>query len=758
MAIEMAEARGTVTIRPWRVGLLIDTRSQTEVRDAILALSSVWGGRSMPIFDKNLAAAELESLGEMFDVDSLYADSAEGQVEELLNKPGWGWRGRAEWGPFANHEDKTFHTGLLPIRELIPPEKNLVLPEWSADDPADLVFAAMWGLPDRLGVPYDTLNHKDLLSRRGVSETGVLNTTMLHINTERQYGKDNFDGIYVLHSDSPEHIVRFWNMRVLGNHVIGLPSEASLDLLDLLLEPQRSYPSARSQNGGDDQAPLYFFGADRSSSAIVERIEGAARTANRLIVHASEEPRSPLYFAGHETEFKRSVRVEFRPDTHGIDVDLPRLSLASKLGQAFRRGIVAVEVQLRDIRGQDPRFTAHIPPYRRHAALLEHRHSHQVADHVRSVQGGVAFGIDATFEDVHVPFVYAQDAIGLLFDSDNLKVAQSDVGRFQTRAAEKFGGPYSGMINQSGVRAAIALAAGKPSGISLPHLRNAVENSRGGWPHALMDGKTLPREYAIKTVNNLFHTGLFVPTLKVHCSHCRVESYVSADTLRASMNCEFCSQDYNLALSHSLSQPEWRYRLAAHLRPDQVEALLPALATTSLLQQLQVTSELPPLVLGLELSLDGRKMEADIATYLGDYEWLAVLGEVKTGNRIDSRDVQNLEFLRGKLNAKNVRCLLLFATLKDALSSEERRDLRELVERSMVVKTSRGQRVLNLPLILTGPDLSRNYWDVDHPWRWEKKDQAGIFDTARVSCERNLGLVGYTRNPDTGRHDFIWAD
>lgn len=61
MTIEMAEARGAVMLRPWRVGVLVDTKSPAEVREAIANLSSVWGGRSMPIFDNDTPIAELEN-------------------------------------------------------------------------------------------------------------------------------------------------------------------------------------------------------------------------------------------------------------------------------------------------------------------------------------------------------------------------------------------------------------------------------------------------------------------------------------------------------------------------------------------------------------------------------------------------------------------------------------------------------------------------------------------------------------------------
>lgn len=74
MAQEMAEARGRAMIRPWRVGVLADTSPAEAVREAIAHLSSVWGGRYMPIFDIGVPTEELEQLGHQYDIDSIYAD------------------------------------------------------------------------------------------------------------------------------------------------------------------------------------------------------------------------------------------------------------------------------------------------------------------------------------------------------------------------------------------------------------------------------------------------------------------------------------------------------------------------------------------------------------------------------------------------------------------------------------------------------------------------------------------------------------
>lgn len=126
-----------------------------------------------------------------------------------------------------------------------------------------------------------------------------------------------------------------------------------------------------------------------------------------------------------------------------------------------------------------------------------------------------------------------------------------------------------------------------------------------------------------------------------------------------------------------------------------------------------------------------------------DRDWTAVLGEVKAANRVDANDIGNLEFLQQRLALKGVRCVLLFATLKDKFSENEIADLRALVSRSRLIQLGHGARLPNLPLILTGPDLSHPSGSPDHPWRWDNKGFSGVFGTAITSCERNLGLREY---------------
>lgn len=655
---------------------------------------------------------------------------------------------------------------MLPVRSFIDAATDLVLPTWEPGDAADLVLAATWGLADKLGVALSldgsgprTVAYPNVIAPAGAggSLIGTLAASALHIRPEPRAYHDGFSGVCVTRTDHPSDVVEFWNMRTYGTSLTAVPAEGSEDLVRFLLA--RALPGAVTAGATTDaKRVLTVWGFERASTETAAAIQDIARRRGLTVRFVASDEWPRFVFQGLRTPFTRPIRADFRPEARWIDVDLPTLPIRDEPDSYFP-GVVAAEVGLHEVRGQDPRLTASLPPYRRHASLIAHDALMAGVDHVRVTDSGMALGTQAHSEYVRVPFAFNQDVVRLLFDDDSVAVAQSDVGKFQSRAAEMLGGPFGGVFNQPGVRAAVMLAADKRAGVPLQHLRQIVEHRRGEWPGPFA-GRTKPKEYAHQQVNYLFHSGIFIPTLKVHCGHCRVESFVPADDLGSTMTCEFCGQSFNLALSHGLTPPGWRYRLAAHLRPDQVQALLPALATTSLLSQLRHSEE-PPLsnVLGLEVTIAGRKIEIDVAVYLPDRDWAVALGEVKTANEIDENDISNLEFLRDALLAKGVRCLLAFSTLKTAFSPEEISHLRALIERSRPVTLSSGAPLPNLPLVLTGPDLSHHPMSEDHPWRWDSKNYSGVFGTAITSCERNLGLKDYAfDNGDAGMGvRFEWA-
>jgi hypothetical protein len=253
--------------------------------------------------------------------------------------------------------------------------------------------------------------------------------------------------------------------------------------------------------------------------------------------------------------------------------------------------------------------------------------------------------------------------------------------------------------------------------------------------------------------------------LDVHCSNCRVDSQISPRDLDSSIQCEFCGETFRLALSLALSRSKsrWRYRLASHLGRDKVKALLPALATSSLLGQLTTRfGAAGPHAFGVEFKFAGnRRAEADIVAYLARPDWAVVLAEVKNSNWIDANDVQNLEELQRRLDEKRVQSILTFATLKERLAHEEVAAIRGLVERGKVITTAFGAVVPRLPLVLTDNELSLPWNDDDHPNRWAPAGMRdGVFTMAIESCKRNLGLIELQLGPaDDGRpFTCTWQD
>ncbi|WP_353952494.1 hypothetical protein V6K52_03355 [Knoellia sp. S7-12] len=779
MARDMAEVRGRAMVRPFRLAQLIDTSDPQAVRAAFVSLTRTWGGIYMPVLEATLSTVQLEHLGRALDVDAMYSENAEGDLAEWLRSTGWGWSGRGQWGPFAQH--RGFGRGLLPANSVGLMRDRLFVPEWDRDDDLDLFYTAVFGDIQGLG-PGDDPDHQmagilpnsepiklPLLTTRPATtweSIGAVQGTAVGISVADRRYLDGLTGIVVARAGHPEDLVRFWNLRSYGRPILCLPNDGPKDLLDFLTRGSIQGVTLMLGGGPEPRKEecLMVWGLEHSTGPTRAAIDSMAE---RLCLTPREglDRMEGVGHPGLETRFESSFRTEFRPTAPIAMVRVPTVPLdpSAKL----MPGVVAVQMTINNAHGLDPRSTAQYPPYRRHGKVLQRLIGTVDVDHVRiNAEGdGVVVGHQASRDEAPLGFPPHLDGIHALFDDISLKVAQSDDGKFQTRAAEVLGGPFASLAIQPGVRAVIDKAAGTPAGLTLAQLQASVRSNRGVWPDALFSNQT-PQEYCTSVTNELLFSGLFVPMLDVHCSNCRVESQVSPRDLDATIRCEFCGEDFKLALSLSLSRnkSKWRYRLASHLSPEKVKALLPALATMSLLGQLSSTNGHPSLhAFGVTFTPAGRDpIEADIVAYLDRPSWVTVLGEVKNSNWIDANDIRNLEELQRRLDDKHVRSLLLFTTLKDEFGQTEVRALRDYVERCTETTTAHNTAVPRFPLLLTAKDLSLPWAHDDHPWRWgdNKGHIEGIFGTAVESCRRNLGLDSF-RFPtegEKGTAEIHWDD
>ena len=523
----VASAQGKSMVRPWRVGLLVDTSSRTEVRDAVAMLSSVWGGRFMPILDRNAPIEEIRRQGRVFDVDALYAEDAEGALGDLIREPGWVWQGRGEWGPFVQH--KLVRRGLLPVAALLEPGADFVQPQWDAGDRNDLVFAAIWGLTDRIAAvlspTYDGRGPRSVPLEYAIAEPtvrgrvlGAADLTGLFVRAKTRRYLDWFRGFALLRPDVVDDVVSYWNARTFGTDLIGLPADGPAEVVrEMVRRAMQVLVRSADEDAREHPNEVSVWGLGHASPEVRAVLDGVVGEFGLSVAAVESDFLSLRWiFQGLETPFTKTVRVEFRPPEGSVDVPVASLPLVDD-SDSYSIGVVAAQVEMHRVEGQDPRFTASVPPYPRHSELLKSAMARSHVDHSRVSSDGQVFGIDARRQDAPYAFAYNLKVFEKLFDEESVTVSQSEVGRFQTRAAEKFGGAFSGFFNHPGVRSAVLLAAGGRDGVALPHLRQVVERDRGDWPGPFT--RISPKEYAEQRVNFLLHSGLFVPVLRVHCSH-----------------------------------------------------------------------------------------------------------------------------------------------------------------------------------------------------------------------------------------------
>lgn len=760
MARDGGELRGRAMVRPLRVGQLIDPTATDEVREAIANLTKAWGGIFAPILDIRHSFDSLDRIARSFDVDALHTEMVVGEVVDRLRGAGWLWRGRADFGPFAVSEGG-FRNGVLPVCALAVDHPHLVTPHWRRDDSLEFFYSVVFGTTGPTAVAAEVESYEgsagtsveidDLLNLPDIAlhQVGAIRATEVGINIRSDTDRAP-DEVFVIRANHGEDAVDFWNLRACGARVIPVPADAPQELVSSLMRGLLSAPKPGEPAGGQWRPPrLLVWGLEHASADTRHAVQARAESLGWSISSSQHEADVRLAFPGLESAFIASVRGDFAPRARSVTMSVPTIPLRPGEHQVMP-GVVAVEIDMVDVRGLDPRLAAVPPPDRRCGRIL----NGIVADAAGVVRvnregDGFVLGIQARRDEVTVGFASHLDVLQAYFDDADMKILQSDEGAFQTRAAEMLGGPFAGVALQPGVRAALAKAARTSAGLTLPQLKSEIANNRGDWPDKLRAFHTSPEEYVEGTVRGLLNSGMFVPLLDVHCSNCRVDSQITPRDLDTTLRCEFCGDDFLLALSLALSKSKsrWRYRLASHLSPEKVKALLPALATMSVIGNAPVWAPAASVhAFGVEFAIGGiERLEADIVAYLGRPDWTLALGEVKNSNWIDAKDVVNLEKLQQRLDQKRIRTILIFSTLKASLAPQEIVVLRALTERVTTVTTAFGAAVPRFPLILTGPDLSLPWMDDKHPWRWGRpEDPAGIYRTAAESCKRNLGLVDFS--------------
>lgn len=702
---------GTATLRPVILGVAVDLGVADDAMKVFRALATAWGGCHCLVFPGSLSAEDLEARFHAYELDSLWTWSEDHPLRELLRVRKLLWRGSGDWGPFGAGR---YTNGLIPWQALQGTPQDV---HGDHDPFLD------WLLSDASASPFHEARLEEVPS-------ASLTRSWNHAPSM----------ILFLDRREPLHRVRAWNLRALSTSVVFVDDENGIREVDwerLLIWCLRP----RGEDAGESRhVQVWDLRSEPEDSLHVRLADAARRAGTDLVRHSESHP--PTLFRGVlRTDLNVHFNATIPYGAMQATVSLPNVPLVGRDSALGDHRTIAAEVSISTLSGQDPRLVARLPDNARFSDLLDY-----VTDSVvrvrRSTEGGFVAGVSAATSSITVHLHRKSEVFRRFFDvdGDGLVIGQSDVGLFQTHAAEMLGGAASGALTQPGLAAALMLLASRPGGVPLPRLREEILKNRGAWPSKL--SQRTPGEYAEAVLRSFVGSGMVVALLKAKCTYCRATMQLDPDALSKTMLCDFCGQEIRLATVIGWGSPKWVFRLAGHLSQAQVQAMIPALATLGQpAHVVTVQGGIDCNELGLTLSVGSKTVEADIVAYLSNPTPVTAIGEVKSNNRIDINDVANLEWLQDKLSENGFDSLIAIATAKKSFGPEEVATLREHCERRAVIMDGWHAATPRLPLLLTGRDLFLPWSDNESISRWGRDSPTlAVHGTALESCKRNLGL------------------
>lgn len=210
---------------------------------------------------------------------------------------------------------------------------------------------------------------------------------------------------------------------------------------------------------------------------------------------------------------------------------------------------------------------------------------------------------------------------------------------------------------------------------------------------------------------------------ELQCSICSRRAWHAVNELDYSLKCPHCLNSFELP-SYDPSQIGWSYKTIGPFSASGKSAgAFPVLLTADFFNRETAFGESTTTILSFELEKDGiEKFEVDMALFYrkGSYydrSTQTIFCECKTENDFSDKDIRNMKTLAQEFPG----AMLVFSTLKEDLSTKEKRLLKPFVERCNIYYEHDKPR--NPVLILTANELLDRF---EPPYCW--KDKGGKFE------------------------------
>ena len=307
------------------------------------------------------------------------------------------------------------------------------------------------------------------------------------------------------------------------------------------------------------------------------------------------------------------------------------------------------------------------------------------------------------------------------FSRCRIKASASDAGRVAEQVIASVGGLWGASILQDSKTLHLLDKMSK----STRQRHDTVEEYRDRTAHVNEWRSVMAQRQwgnADTWLDRFVEAGALKLGLSVRCPHCSKENWYGLDDLAEVVGCEQCLKQFSFPQGGiDYKNTPWRFRVAGpYSVPNYASgAYATVLALHSLTRGLSFGHSHLTFSTGLDLEFSGRKLEIDFACWYkrgvsADVEEaIFIIGETKSfgKNSFAKSDVDRLKSVGERIPGT----CLVFATLKDNVSPEERRHL------SRVAKWGRIPDVTGRPrnpvIVLTGTEL---FADISVRAAWDK--------------------------------------
>lgn len=698
-----------------RIGFCIEEGDVEAFRTAVRVNTTLWGGRFNPIIPIGASTEAAKNLASAFQVDALQDISTGKSITDFIDSlPHLKWPGYEE-SLFVHREGGTDATMLdvyHPVRKLAqrPPAQSdkqfqAFLLQWDdADSLKDVLMASYGEYPaaETIGKDYLKLFRRlrpvevrlniDPVPSDATDMLSPLALTTLELSPTRLSWGHEEPGFYIGSASNFADLVNFWNLRAANIDLVFYDPDFETRFGPVVTDhkqwlrsrPKRNpdwpFHSSLWMKSHDPLPNLAAFGDGFAISVIDDHLWD------------SNVIWKPPVMSFDEQSILGTVTQEFGQPT--VTFQLPPKPCFTDFELHEQKLVAAIRPLI-----QTPEFIL-CPPHTPELNEYYGRQIHFDSSKVRSEPEALGVIIEVTRSDLTLRPLDSLQLITRLLASRNIQATQSEAGKVGHRLIQQMGGLQGCRVFKiPGVRELIHAHGAKDS-----FTRSGATQTIRGFDPATNVETFAPHKNLFVQYRDagelkpdaafayLLDKKMFSAGLAFTCPNCALQFWVHLDSLKTSIQCEYC--DTSINVMPQLKDRDWKFRRSGLFGRDDHQG--GGIPVAVVLQQLETVlhSKMFAWTTGLNLEQagpNGWKCESDFVVITDGHRDgpQIIFSETKSrGGEITADDVANLMRLADVFEGSSLQPYIIFAKV-GSFSGEE-------IERCKAAQIKRRFRVIML--------------------------------------------------------------